>query len=71
MYIAQRGVPRRSAMWVSLKTLSAACLVVSIAAAVGSIADVIDALKIIVTCIEATAQFTYVSYSSIVMVLLS
>uniref|UniRef100_A0A0E0BPT8 Amino acid transporter transmembrane domain-containing protein n=1 Tax=Oryza glumipatula TaxID=40148 RepID=A0A0E0BPT8_9ORYZ len=46
MYIAQRGVPRGSARWVSLKTLSACCLVVSIAAAAGSIADVIDALKV-------------------------
>ncbi|KAL5205846.1 hypothetical protein ABZP36_034055 [Zizania latifolia] len=41
-----RGVPRGSARWISLKTLSAACLVVSIAAAAGSIADVIDALKV-------------------------
>uniref|UniRef100_A0A0E0FA94 Amino acid transporter transmembrane domain-containing protein n=1 Tax=Oryza meridionalis TaxID=40149 RepID=A0A0E0FA94_9ORYZ len=46
MYITQRGVPRGSARWVSLKTLSACCLVVSIAAAAGSIADVIDALKV-------------------------
>uniref|UniRef100_A0A0E0ILV2 Amino acid transporter transmembrane domain-containing protein n=1 Tax=Oryza nivara TaxID=4536 RepID=A0A0E0ILV2_ORYNI len=46
MYIAQRGVPRGSARWISLKTLSACCLVVSIAAAAGSIADVIDALKV-------------------------
>ncbi|KAG8050042.1 hypothetical protein GUJ93_ZPchr0009g2111 [Zizania palustris] len=46
MYIAQRGVARGSARWISLKTLSAACLVVSIAAAAGSIADVIDALKV-------------------------
>uniref|UniRef100_J3NBW0 Amino acid transporter transmembrane domain-containing protein n=2 Tax=Oryza brachyantha TaxID=4533 RepID=J3NBW0_ORYBR len=46
MYIAQRGVARGSPRWVSLKTLSACCLVVSIAAAAGSIADVIDALKV-------------------------
>ncbi|KAL5226059.1 hypothetical protein ABZP36_012698 [Zizania latifolia] len=48
MYITQRGVPRRSARWVSLKTLSAACLVVSIAAAVGSVTNIIDALKLFV-----------------------
>ena len=46
MYIKQRRVPRGSAMWVSLQTLSVTCLLVSIAAAAGSIADVIDALKV-------------------------
>ena len=46
MYIKQRRVPRGSAMWVSLQTLSVTCLLVSIAAAAGSIADVVDALKV-------------------------
>uniref|UniRef100_A0A0E0R591 Amino acid transporter transmembrane domain-containing protein n=1 Tax=Oryza rufipogon TaxID=4529 RepID=A0A0E0R591_ORYRU len=46
MYIAQRGVRRGSARWLCLKVLSAACLVVSVAAAAGSIADVVDALKV-------------------------
>ncbi|CAL4981936.1 unnamed protein product [Urochloa decumbens] len=46
MYIVQRGVRRGSTRWVCLQTLSAACLVVSVAAAAGSIADVIDALKV-------------------------
>ncbi|KAG8089562.1 hypothetical protein GUJ93_ZPchr0011g27424 [Zizania palustris] len=46
MYIVQRGVRRGSARWLCLKILSAACLVVSVAAAAGSIADVIDALKV-------------------------
>jgi amino acid permease len=46
MYIKQRRVPRGSTKWVCLQTLSVACLVVSIAAAAGSIADVIEALKV-------------------------
>ncbi|CAL4989092.1 unnamed protein product [Urochloa decumbens] len=46
MYIVQRGVRRGSTRWVCLQTLSAACLVVSVASAAGSIADVIDALKV-------------------------
>uniref|UniRef100_A0A0E0MDE0 Amino acid transporter transmembrane domain-containing protein n=1 Tax=Oryza punctata TaxID=4537 RepID=A0A0E0MDE0_ORYPU len=46
MYIVQRGVRRGSARWICLKVLSAACLVVSVAAAAGSIADVVDALKV-------------------------
>uniref|UniRef100_A0A0D9XQ10 Amino acid transporter transmembrane domain-containing protein n=1 Tax=Leersia perrieri TaxID=77586 RepID=A0A0D9XQ10_9ORYZ len=46
MYIVQRQVLRGSARWICLKVLSAACLVVSIAAAAGSIADVADALKV-------------------------
>ncbi|KAL5206155.1 hypothetical protein ABZP36_034364 [Zizania latifolia] len=46
MYIAQRGVPHGSVQWIFLKTLSLACLVVSIAATLSSIADVIDALKV-------------------------
>jgi amino acid permease len=46
MYIKMRGVPRWTARWVCLQMLSAGCLVVSLAAASGSIADVIDALKV-------------------------
>ncbi|ONM33810.1 Amino acid permease 2 [Zea mays] len=46
MYIKQRRVPRGSARWISLQTLSVTCLLVSIAAAAGSIADVVDALKV-------------------------
>ncbi|XP_037421742.1 amino acid permease 3-like [Triticum urartu] len=45
MYIVQRGVRRGSTRWVCLQMLSAACLVVSVAAAAGSIADVIGELK--------------------------
>ncbi|XP_066335098.1 amino acid permease 3-like [Miscanthus floridulus] len=46
MYVAQRGVRRGSMHWICLQMLSAACLVVSVAAAAGSIADVIGALKV-------------------------
>ena len=46
MYIKQRRVPRGSTKWICLQTLIVCCLIVSIAAAAGSIADVIDALKV-------------------------
>jgi hypothetical protein len=46
MYIRMRGVTRWTTRWVCLQMLSAGCLVVSLAAAAGSIADVIDALKV-------------------------
>jgi hypothetical protein len=46
MYIRQRAVPRGSTQWLCLKMLSFSCLIVSIAAAAGSIADVIEALKV-------------------------
>ncbi|KAJ6817394.1 amino acid permease 3-like [Iris pallida] len=46
MYIAQKRIPRWSTRWVCLQMLSGACLVVSIAAAVGSIAGVLTDLKV-------------------------
>ncbi|KAK3139469.1 hypothetical protein QOZ80_5AG0383780 [Eleusine coracana subsp. coracana] len=46
MYIKQRRVPKFSTKWVCLKMLSLCCLIVSIAAAAGSIADIIGALKV-------------------------
>jgi amino acid permease len=46
MYIKQRRVPRGSTRWVCLKMLSFSCLVVSLAAAAGSIADIVGALKV-------------------------
>ncbi|KAK1286694.1 Amino acid permease 1 [Acorus calamus] len=46
MYIAQRGVPRFGLKWVALQGLSFVCLLVSIAAACGSIEGVIDALRV-------------------------
>ncbi|CAL5011695.1 unnamed protein product [Urochloa decumbens] len=45
MYIAQRGVPQGTTRWLLLHALSAGCLVVSVAAAAGSIAGVVDELR--------------------------
>ncbi|GAV71927.1 Aa_trans domain-containing protein [Cephalotus follicularis] len=45
MYIAQKKIPRWSTKWLCLQTLSLACLIISIAAAAGSIAGVILDLK--------------------------
>lgn len=45
MYIAQKRVPKWSTQWLCLQMLSAACLVITIAAAAGSIAGVILDLK--------------------------
>ncbi|KAH0437044.1 hypothetical protein IEQ34_026307 [Dendrobium chrysotoxum] len=46
MYIVQKKVPKWSLRWVCLKMLSFACLVISVAAAVGSIAGVVSDLKV-------------------------
>ncbi|KAJ8447182.1 hypothetical protein Cgig2_022911 [Carnegiea gigantea] len=46
MYIAQKRIPRWSTKWVCLQLLSMACLVISIAAAAGSIAGVVLDLKV-------------------------
>ncbi|CAL1412500.1 unnamed protein product [Linum trigynum] len=45
MYIAQMKIPKWSTRWVSLQILSMACLMISIAAAAGSIAGMIVDLK--------------------------
>ncbi|KAJ1266872.1 hypothetical protein BS78_07G013300 [Paspalum vaginatum] len=45
MYIAQRRVAWGSRRWLGLQALSAGCLVVSVAAAAGSIAGVLEELK--------------------------
>ncbi|KAK3123185.1 hypothetical protein QOZ80_8AG0625710 [Eleusine coracana subsp. coracana] len=45
MYIAQRGVHRWSTRWVLLQSLSVGCFIVSVSAAAGSIAGVVDAFK--------------------------
>ncbi|TVU42413.1 hypothetical protein EJB05_08817, partial [Eragrostis curvula] len=45
MYIAQQGVARWSTRWVLLQSLSVGCFVVSVSAAAGSIAGVVDAFK--------------------------
>ncbi|KAG8078683.1 hypothetical protein GUJ93_ZPchr0007g6268 [Zizania palustris] len=46
MYIVQKKVPRWSTRWVCLQMLSLGCLVISIAAAAGSIAGVVSDLKV-------------------------
>ncbi|KAI4388101.1 hypothetical protein MLD38_000463 [Melastoma candidum] len=45
MYISQKKIPKWSTKWVCLQILSMACLVITIAAAVGSVAGVILDLK--------------------------
>ncbi|XP_057550324.1 amino acid permease 3-like [Amaranthus tricolor] len=46
MYIKQKKVPKWSTKWICLQMLSMACLVISIAAAAGSIAGVVLDLKV-------------------------
>lgn len=45
MYIAQQKIGKWSSRWVGLKMLSISCLLVTIAAAVGSVAGVVLDLK--------------------------
>ena len=45
MYIVQKNVPRWSTRWVCLQVLSLACLVVSVAAAAGSVVGIVTDLK--------------------------
>ncbi|KAM7252978.1 hypothetical protein ACFE04_025596 [Oxalis oulophora] len=45
MYIAQKKIPKWSTRWICLQILSMACLVITIAAAIGSIAGVVIDLK--------------------------
>ncbi|XP_073306127.1 amino acid permease 3-like [Primulina huaijiensis] len=46
MYIVQKKIPKWSSRWIGLQILSAACLIISIAAAVGSFAGVVSDLKV-------------------------
>uniref|UniRef100_A0A5B7AQR5 Amino acid transporter transmembrane domain-containing protein n=2 Tax=Davidia involucrata TaxID=16924 RepID=A0A5B7AQR5_DAVIN len=46
MYIAQKKIPKWSTRWLSLQILSAACLIISVAAAAGSFAGVVLDLKV-------------------------
>ncbi|KAK1310351.1 Amino acid permease 2 [Acorus calamus] len=46
MYIVQKKVKKWSTKWVCLQMLSLACLVISVAAAVGSVAGVVTDLKV-------------------------
>lgn len=45
MYIVQKGIPKWSTKWLCLQILSVACLMITIAAAAGSIAGVVLDLK--------------------------
>ncbi|CAN1239967.1 Amino acid permease 3 [Linum grandiflorum] len=45
MYIAQKKIPKWSTKWISLQILSVACLIISIAAAIGSIVGIIVDLR--------------------------
>ncbi|XP_015885641.1 amino acid permease 3 isoform X2 [Ziziphus jujuba] len=45
MYIVQKKLPKWSTKWLCLQILSVACLIISIAAAAGSVAGIIDDLK--------------------------
>lgn len=45
MYIAQQKIERWSSRWLGLQILSVSCLVISIVAAVGSVAGVVLDLK--------------------------
>ncbi|KAI9395069.1 hypothetical protein POPTR_005G181600v4 [Populus trichocarpa] len=47
MYISQKKIPKWSTRWLCLQILSVACLIITIAAAAGSIAGVIDDVKTI------------------------
>jgi hypothetical protein len=46
MYIIQKRVPKWGSKWICLQLLSVACLIISIAAAVGSIAGIVLDLKV-------------------------
>ncbi|KAK9292412.1 hypothetical protein L1049_020381 [Liquidambar formosana] len=46
MYISQKNIPKWSTRWICLQMLSFACLIISIAAAAGSIAGVVLDLKV-------------------------
>ncbi|KAG8660504.1 amino acid permease 3 [Manihot esculenta] len=45
MYISQKKIPKWSTRWICLQILSGACLIITIAAAAGSIAGVVGDLK--------------------------
>lgn len=46
MYIVQKRIPKWSAKWTSLQILSVSCLIISVAAAVGSFAGVVSDLRV-------------------------
>ncbi|KAK7275613.1 hypothetical protein RIF29_16732 [Crotalaria pallida] len=46
MYIAQKKIPKASLQWISMQMLSFACLLVTLAAGVGSVAGIVNDLKV-------------------------
>lgn len=46
MYMAQKKIPKWSSKWICFQMLSVACLIVSVAAAAGSVAGVVSDLKV-------------------------
>ncbi|XP_009379863.2 amino acid permease 4 [Musa acuminata AAA Group] len=46
MYIVQKRIPRWSTRWVCLQMLSSACLVITVAAVIGSVAGIVTDLKV-------------------------
>ncbi|XP_038989801.1 amino acid permease 6-like isoform X2 [Phoenix dactylifera] len=46
MHIAQRGIGWGAPKWVLLQSLSMLCLLISVAASIGSVADIVDSLKL-------------------------
>ncbi|EPS61237.1 amino acid transporter, partial [Genlisea aurea] len=46
MYIKQKGIPKWGMRWICLQTLSGVCFVISVLAAVGSVAGVVADLKV-------------------------
>jgi hypothetical protein len=45
MYIVQKKIPKWSTRWLCLQILSVACLIITIAAAAGSVAGIVGDLK--------------------------
>jgi Transmembrane amino acid transporter protein len=46
MYMVQKKVPKWSTSWIWLQLLSISCLIISIAAAIGSVAGIVSDLKV-------------------------
>lgn len=46
MYIVQKKVPKWSTRWILLQLLSITCLIISVAAGIGSVAGIVSDLKV-------------------------
>lgn len=47
MHIARMGIGRGDPKWVLLQSLSMICLLISVAVSIGSVADIVDSLKLV------------------------